>query len=62
MKLDSMDAATCFKDLLNPPSNNLHQLHGRYKKYWSISVNGPWRLVFKLEDNDIYELMLLQYH
>ena len=62
MKLDSMDAATCIEDLRNPPSNNLHKLSGEYKGLWAISVNGPWRLVFRLEDSDIYDVMLLQYH
>jgi len=61
-KLDSMDAAACIEDLRNPPSNNLHQLHGKYKGFWAVSVNGPWRLVFKLQGNDIYEVMYLQYH
>jgi len=62
MKLDSMDAASCMEDLHNPPSNNLHQLQGKYKGFWAISVNGPWRLVFKLQETDIYDVMLIQYH
>ena len=62
MKLDSMDAATCAEDLQNPLSNNLHKLQGEYVGYWAISVNGPWRLVFRIQDNDIYDVMLVQYH
>ena len=30
--------------------------------FWAISVNGPWRLVFKLQETDVYEVMLIQYH
>jgi len=62
MKLDSMDAATDLEDLKNPPSNHLHELKGNYKGYWAISINGPWRLIFKYENNDIYDVMLKQYH
>ncbi|MCL5261244.1 MAG: type II toxin-antitoxin system RelE/ParE family toxin [Gammaproteobacteria bacterium] len=62
MRLDSMDAATCIEDLQNPPSNNLHKLHGDYLGYWSIAVNGPWRLIFRLEENNIYDVFLIQYH
>lgn len=62
MKLDSMDAVTCIEDLQNPPSNNLHKLQGKYKGFWAVSINGQWRLVFKTCDNDIYDVMLLQYH
>lgn len=63
MKLDSIDAAACLEDLSHPPSNHLHRLHGKaYADCWAISVNGPWRLVFRLENNDIYDLRLEQYH
>jgi len=63
MKLDSMDAAICLEDLKNPPSNHLHQLHGKgYEECWAISVNGPWRLVFIPKGSDIYDVRLEQYH
>lgn len=62
MKLDSMDAANTLADLRNPPSNHLHSLKGEYEGYWAISINGSWRLIFKLINNDIYEIMLIQYH
>lgn len=62
MKLDSMDAAICLDDLRNPPSNRLHALSGNYANYWALNVNGPWRLVFRFDDGDIYDLQLMQYH
>ena len=62
MKLDSMDAANCLEDLLNPPSNHLHSLRGDLKGYWAISVNGPWRLLFRYEQGDIFDVYLEQYH
>jgi toxin HigB-1 len=62
MKLDSMDAATCIEDLQNPPSNHLHKLKGDYQDHWSISVNGSWRLVFRFDGKNIYEVNLVQYH
>jgi toxin HigB-1 len=62
MKLDSMDAAACIDDLRNPPGNNLHQLQGKFTGCWAISINGPWCLVFKLRNSDIYDVVLLQYH
>jgi toxin HigB-1 len=62
IKLDSMDAAACLDDLRNPPSNHLHSLQGNYENYWAIRVNGPWRLVFRFENNDIYDVFFEQYH
>ena len=35
---------------------------GNKKGYWAISVNGPWRLVLRVENNDIYDITLEQYH
>jgi proteic killer suppression protein len=63
MKLDSMDAATCIEDLRNPPGNHLHTLKGKeFAGLWAISINGPWRLVFRHEEGHIYDIQLLQYH
>ena len=62
MKLDSMDASACLDDLRAPPSNRLHRLKGKYDGFWAISVNGPWRLIFRIVDDDIYDVFLEQYH
>jgi len=61
-KIDMINAAKELKDLVSPPSNHLHQLHGDRKDQWAISVNGPWRLCFKFEDGDILDVELVQYH
>ena len=61
-KLDMLNAINELKDLSSPPSNHLHQLHGDRKGQWAISVNGPWRLCFKFEDGDIFNIELTQYH
>ena len=62
MKLDSMDAAACLEDLMNPPSNHLHQLKGSFSGCWAISVNGAWRLIFRYDSGDILDVSLVQYH
>ena len=61
-KLDMMNAAKEISDLTSPPSNHLHQLHGDRKGQWAISVNGPWRLCFRFDDGDIFDVELVQYH
>ena len=61
-KLDMMNAAKELLDLTSPPSNHLHQLHGDRQGQWALSVNGPWRLCFKFEDGDIFDIELIQYH
>ena len=40
----------------------LHQLKGAKKVYWSITVNGNWRITFKFEDGDVYIVNYVDYH
>ena len=61
-KLDLLNAVKEIKDLKSPPSNHLHQLHGDREGQWAISVNGPWRLCFRFDNGDVYDVELIQYH
>ena len=61
-KLDMLNAIEELKDLNSPPSNHLHPLYDNRKGQWSISVSGSWRLCFRFEDGDIFDLELIQYH
>ena len=44
------------------PGWRLHPLKGKLAGYWSLTVTGNWRLTFKFEDGDAYDLDLLDYH
>ena len=61
-KMDMVNRAASLKDLKAPPSNHLHALHGDREGQWAISVSGAWRLCFRFENGDIFELELVQYH
>ena len=61
-KLDMLNRAVARKDLHAPPSNRLHALHGDREGQYAISVSGPWRLCFRFEEGDIFDLELVQYH
>jgi proteic killer suppression protein len=50
------------KDLLAPPSNRLHALHGARKGQLAIAVSGSWRLCFRFKAGDVYDVELVQYH
>ncbi len=49
-------------DDLNFPGSNLHKLSGSYKGYWSINVSGNWRMIFRFEEGNIYDVDYLDYH
>ncbi|MYF08002.1 MAG: peptidase [Rhodospirillaceae bacterium] len=47
---------------LDLPGYRLHPLKGDLKGYWSISISGNWRMIFRFEDGDVYDVDLVDYH
>jgi proteic killer suppression protein len=45
-----------------PPGWRIHQLTGNRRGMWSISVSGNWRITFNIENNEILNLDLEDYH
>jgi len=61
-RLEYLDLATGLDDLRVPPSNRLHQLTRERQGQYSISVNDQWRVCFRFEDGDAYDVELTDYH
>lgn len=59
--LDRLDASVSPYDM-NLPGFKLHELKGKEKGVWSVSVSGNWRVVFKFEGNDAVQVDYLDYH
>ena len=59
--LADLDAARRPKDL-DLPGYRLHPLHGDLKGYWAIDVSGNWRVIFRFEAGDVYDVDLVDYH
>jgi len=57
-----LDAATSLKDISLLKSVGLHKLTGNRKGQWAMTVNGPWRLCFRFEDGNAYDVQLVDYH
>jgi proteic killer suppression protein len=49
-------------DLMVPPSNRLEKLKGNWKEYYSIRVNGQWRILFRGNNGNADEVRLIDYH
>ena len=56
-----LDHAKDVKDL-DLPGYRLHALKGDLKGYWSVKISGNWRIIFRFEDGDAYEVGLVDYH
>jgi toxin HigB-1 len=61
-KLRMINNSQELKDLIIPPSNRLEKLKGKSKDFFSIRINDQWRIVFKWENNNAYEVEILDYH
>ena len=47
---------------LNIPGWRLHALKGDLKGFWSITINGNWRVIFRFVGHDVELLNYLDYH
>jgi proteic killer suppression protein len=45
-----------------PPGNRLHALDSDRAGQHSISVNDQWRICFRFEDGDAYDVEICDYH
>lgn len=49
-------------DLREPPSNKLEALKGDRKGYWSIRINGQWRIIFRWVNGYAENVEIIDYH
>ena len=61
-KLDQIDAVTRLEDLKVPAGNRLHALSADLAGYQVIRVNDQYRIVFRFEGTDAYEVRCADYH
>jgi toxin HigB-1 len=61
-RLEYIDLATCLDDLKAPPSNRLHALKGDREGQFTISINDQWRICFRFQDGDAYDVEITDYH
>jgi proteic killer suppression protein len=61
-KLGALDAAVRIEDLRLPPSNRLEALKHDRKGQWSIRINDKWRVCFRFEGGDAFDVEITDYH
>jgi toxin HigB-1 len=61
-KLELLDAAETVNDLRVPPGNRLEALKGDRKGYWSIRINGQWRIIFRWVNGYAENVEIIDYH
>lgn len=61
-KLRMINNSMDINDLKIPPANRLEKLKGDLKEFYSIRINSQWRIVFKWENGNAFEVEILDYH
>ena len=59
--LTLLNAASNLKDV-NFSGSKLHPLKGKLEGLWAVSVSGNWRVVFRFEDGNVYDVDYVDYH
>lgn len=44
------------------PGFGLHPLKGKLKGFWAVKLTGNWRIVFRFEKGNAYDVDLIDYH
>ena len=44
------------------PGLGLHQLKGKSKGIWAVKISGKWRMTFKIQNGDAFEINYEDYH
>jgi len=60
-QLTALEVALSPQDM-NFPAWRLHPLSGELEDFWSITVNGNWRVIFRFSGEDAELVDYLDYH
>ena len=59
--LTVLDAAAT-PQALDLPRYRLHALKGDMKGLWSVTVRANWRIIFRFEGTEVFDVELIDYH
>lgn len=59
--LGLLDAAAEVEDM-DIPTFRLHRLIGDFKGFWAVTVRANWRIVFRFEEGQAFDVDLIDYH
>jgi proteic killer suppression protein len=61
-KLRMIHNSVNIADLRIPPANRLEKLAGKQKDFYSIRINDQWRIVFKWNNGNAFEVEIIDEH
>lgn len=61
-KLRMINNSLDIGDLRILPANTVEKLTGRLKNFYSIRINDQWRIIFKWNSGNAFEVEIIDYH
>ena len=61
-RLQAVDFASAIEELLQPPGNRLEKLKGGRAGWWSIRINDQYRVCFRWDGQDAWDVGIVDYH
>lgn len=61
-KLRMLNRSSTIQDLKVPTANRLKSLSGKRKGQYSIRINDQWRICFKWQNGNVYDVEIVDYH
>lgn len=61
-RLEAIDFASAVEDLTKPPGNRLEKLKGNREGQWSIRINDQFRVCFRWDGKDAWDVEIVDYH
>lgn len=61
-RLEALDFASDVEDLKNPPGNRVEKLKGDREGQWSIRINDRFRVCFRWDGKDAWDVEIVDYH
>lgn len=61
-RLATLNSATSLAELGKLQSLRLHKLKGALRSFWSIDINGRWRLLFRFKAGDAFDVHIFDPH
>ena len=49
-------------DGMDLPTFRLHRLKGKWQGFYAVTVRANWRIVFRFEDGDAFDVDFVDYH
>jgi len=60
-RLQAVDFASAIEDLRNSPGNRLEKLKGDREGWWSIRINEQFRMCFRWDGTDAWDVEIVDY-